>query len=182
LTRFGSGSRQRKRAMEHGEKTLDILKSALLLEQRGRAFYAKVAEQAAAPAVKEFFARMAEEEDHHIEVLAEQYREYQRRGTFSSRKETDQAMAPLAGAVLSERLQEEISAATFEAAAISAAMAMERNAVRLYGERAEVAVDPDEKALYEWLASWEKEHLEFLAKVDRAVVEAVWNDNHFWPL
>ena len=36
--------------------------------------------------------------------------------------------------------------------------------------------------LLQLLAGWEREHLDFLTRVDRAVVEAVWNDNHFWPL
>jgi rubrerythrin len=165
-----------------GKTALDILKNALLLERRGKAFYAKVAEQATAPAVKEFFGRMADEEDQHIEVLSAQYREYQLRGAFSPATAGAQPSDAPAQAVLSERLQREISAATFEAAAVSAAMAMERNAIRLYSERAQAATDPEEKALYQWLAEWEKEHLEFLTQVDRAVVETVWNDNHFWPL
>lgn len=168
--------------MEERRSPLDILKGALLLEQRGKAFYAKVAEQASTPAVKEFFGMMADEEDHHIEVLSEQYREYQRRGTFSSRAGTRQEGSTFASTVLGERLQKEIAAATFEAAAISAAMAMERNAIRLYTERAAAASDPEEKSLYQWLTEWEQEHLEFLVNVDRQVIEAVWNDNHFWPL
>jgi len=168
--------------MEQRNTPLDILKGALLLEQRGKAFYAKVAEQASTPAVREFFGMMADEEDHHIEVLSQQYREYQRHGTFSSRAGTRQEASTFASAVLGERLQKEIAAATFEAAAISAAMAMERNAIRLYSERAEIASEPEEKALYQWLTEWEREHLEFLVAVDRQVVEAIWNDNHFWPL
>ena len=168
--------------MERGRPHLDILKEALLLEQRGKAFYAKVAEQASTPAVKEFFGMMAEEEEHHVEVLSEQYREYQRHGKMASRAGTRQEASTFASTVLGERLQKEIAAATFEAAAISAAMAMERNAIRLYSERAETATEPEEKALYQWLTEWEREHLDFLAKVDRQVVEAVWNDNHFWPL
>ena len=84
--------------------------------------------------------------------------------------------------MLTERVKNEIAAADFEAAAIAAALSMERNAVRAYSERAEAATDPEEKALYRWLAAWETEHLEFLAKVDRELIEEVWNDSHFWPL
>jgi len=177
----GWASTQRKDTMKD-QTALDILKNALLLERQGKAFYAKVAEQASAPAVKEFFGRMADEEDRHIEVLSAQYREYQHSGAFSPPAVGDQPAAGLAPAVLSERLQREIAAATFEAAAVSAAMAMERNAIRLYSDRSQAATDLEEKALYQWLAGWEREHLDFLTRVDRAVVEAVWNDNHFWPL
>ena len=161
---------------------LDILKNALLLERRGKAFYAKVAEQATAPAVKKFFAWMAEEEDHHIEILSEQYRAYRDGGRFAATAEGDTRVEGFSSSVLSDRLKKEMAAAGFEAAAVAAAMAMERNAVRLYGERAEQAEDPQERDLYRWLAEWERGHLDLLVRVDRDLTEAVWNDNHFWPL
>lgn len=164
------------------DTTLDILKQALLLERRGRAFYEKVAEQTSRPAVREFFSLLANEEDTHIEVLSQQFRAVQKQGAFGAGR-PDHAPSPaLASAVLSERVRGEIAAADFEAAAIAAALSMERNAVRIYTERARDASDPDEQALYRWLAAWETEHLEFLARIDRELVEAIWNDNHFWPL
>ena len=43
------------------DKTIEILKNAILLEKRGQAFYGKVAEQASGNAVKEFFEMMAGE-------------------------------------------------------------------------------------------------------------------------
>ncbi|MEK6195467.1 MAG: rubrerythrin, partial [Deltaproteobacteria bacterium] len=69
----------------------------------------------------------------------------------------------------------------FESAAISAAMGMEERAITLYSGRAEEADDPEEKALYEWLAEWETEHLEYLARIDKEVTETIWHDNSFWP-
>ena len=71
--------------------------------------------------------------------------------------------------------------AGFEVAAISAAMSMEERAIRLYAERAESAADPEEKAMYAWLASWEKEHLDYLSKIDRELTEGIWLDSQFWP-
>ncbi|MBI5017022.1 MAG: ferritin family protein [Deltaproteobacteria bacterium] len=161
---------------------LEILKNALLLERRGQAFYAKVAEQASSPAVKDFFGLMADEEGRHIDALSDQYRAYLRQGAFLELDTPDGASAGFATSVLSDRLRREISAADFEAAAIGAAMMMERDAVRLYGDRARATADPDERALYEWLATWEAGHLEFLARVEREVTESVWNDNRFWPM
>ena len=164
------------------DTALDILKNALLLERRGKAFYQKVAEQTARPAVREFFTLMAEEEEKHIQVLSEQFRAYREKGTFAAGTRDHKPSPDLASAVLSERVKGEIAAADFEAAAIAAALSMERTAVRAYSERAETATDPEEKALYRWLADWETEHLDFLAKIDRELIEEVWNDNHFWPL
>jgi len=42
------------------DKTTDILKRAILLEKRGLAFYAKVAQQASADAVKRFFEKISQ--------------------------------------------------------------------------------------------------------------------------
>ncbi len=78
-------------------------------------------------------------------------------------------------------LKEEISAVDYEAAAISAAMSMEKNAIRLYAERSTEAEDPNEKALYEWLAEWERQHLNFLTEIDKELTEKIWHDNSFWP-
>lgn len=163
------------------QSALEILKNAILLERRGRAFYAKVADQASSQAVKDFFGMMADEEDKHVSVLSAQYRALEGRGVFTSDVPSDKASAGFTSQVLSDRLKREISAADFEAAAIAAALSMERNAVRFYSERAQGTSDEAERALYRWLADWEEEHLDFLARVDREVTEAVWNDQHFWP-
>ena len=68
-----------------------------------------------------------------------------------------------------------------DAAAISAAMAMEERAIKLYANRAEAAESAEEKRLYEWLSDWETTHLDVLAELDRTLTEQVWNDNNFWP-
>jgi rubrerythrin len=74
-----------------------------------------------------------------------------------------------------------LSAADYEAAAISAAMSMEEKAIKLYSDRSAEAADPNEKALYQWLADWEKQHLHFLSAIDKELTEQIWHDNNFWP-
>ena len=58
------------------DKTIEILKNAILLEKRGQAFYSKIARQTSGKAVKAFFELMAEEEVKHVDILAEQYKAY----------------------------------------------------------------------------------------------------------
>ena len=159
---------------------LTILKRAILLETRGKAFYKQAARTSESPAVKEFFEMMAAEEVSHIQILSEQYKSYQADGKFIPRSADDYS-DDSADQVITEKLKGNISAAGFESAAISAAMGMEEKAINLYSERAKAADDPDEKALYQWLAEWESQHLEMLAKIDREVTETIWNDNSFWP-
>ena len=162
-----------------GTSTVDILKSAILLEKKGRAFYGQVAEQASHAEVKRFFELMADEEAEHIRILTEQFKSYQNTQHFTPLS-APEASADIAGKVLTGDLVAAIAAADYEAAAISAAMALEKNAVRLYADRAVSASDPEEKALYDWLSRWEQSHLHFLADIDREITERVWHDNHFW--
>ena len=45
------------------DKAIEILKSAIMLERRGKAFYTQAAETARSPEVREIFRVMAKEED-----------------------------------------------------------------------------------------------------------------------
>ena len=163
------------------DKTVEILKNAILLEKRGKAFYQKVAEQATGKAVKAFFETMADEEVKHVKILTDQYKAYQQNHEFNPGDYTEDPSGDIASMVISAELQAEISAADYEAAAISAAMSMEENAIKLYADRSAEADDPNEKALYKWLAEWENQHLHFLSEIDKELKEQVWNDNSFWP-
>ena len=165
-----------------GESTaLNILKNAILLERRGKAFYSKIAKQTDSEAVKRFFGMMAAEEEKHVKILSDQFKNYQKTRTFAPGEYDDKHTDNIAAEILTQDMKAQISASEFEAAAISAAMAMEKNAVRLYSERAAASEDPDEKTLYQWLAEWEHHHLDFLAEIDRQLTEAIWHDNSFWP-
>jgi rubrerythrin len=151
------------------------------MEKRGQAFYTKVAQQASGEVVKRFFEMMAEEENNHIKILSEQFQAYQKKRQFNISDMADQCESDIAGQIFSQNIRSEISAADYEAAAISAAMSMEENAIKLYSERAATATDPNEKTLYDWLANWETQHLSFLADIDRDLTEDIWYDQNFWP-
>ena len=158
----------------------DILKKAILLERRGRAFYQKVAEATHSDAARNFFNQMAEEEKRHIQMLTEQFHSLQETGSFKNAELDNNPSADISPDVLTKEWKAQVNAADFEAAAISAAMAMEKNAITLYAQRAEAAVDAEEQALYQWLADWERTHLDYLAHIDRELTEEIWFDNQFW--
>ena len=163
------------------DSTVEILKQAILLEKRGQAFYSQVARQASGKAVKQFFEMMADEEVKHVQILSDQFKSYKDNNRFTPEAVDADHSEEVAAKVLTQEMKNEISAADYEAAAISAAMSMEENAIKLYADRAEVAEDSNEKALYAWLAKWEMQHLRFLSEVDKDLKEAVWNDATFWP-
>ena len=160
-------------------KTMEILKTAILLERKGKAFYSNVADKADDPDVKEFFQHMADEEDDHIKFLTEQFAHYTKNKAF---KETQVPKEDTTDeAILSEQVKKKLDAASFEAAAISAAIDFETRAVKVYSDRAESATDPEEKQFYQFLADWEKGHHKLLHDIDKEVKEKVWFDNNFWP-
>jgi rubrerythrin len=163
-------------------KAEDILKTAILLERRGKAFYAMAARQAQSEAVRKIFEMMAEEEDAHIAFLSRQFAEFEKTGKFLKNEAENPTEDTAAAEILSEQVKKEISAAGFEAAAISAAIDFENRAVDVYQERAQEATDPNEKEMYQVLADWERTHFRLLHKLNEDLKEQVWYDNNFWPL
>ncbi|MFZ4411890.1 MAG: ferritin-like domain-containing protein [Bacteroidales bacterium] len=164
------------------KNVIDILKEAILLERRGKAFYSSVAEKSDSVAVKEIFTMMAEEEDEHIKFLSRQFSHYMKTNEFSKNEMVHELpQDEVALKILTEDIKKQISAASFEAAAISAAMDFESRAVKIYSERAESATDTNEKELYKMLADWETGHNVLLHKINDELKEEIWYDNNFWP-
>ena len=160
---------------------LDILKQAILLERRGKAFYKNTAEKAENKAVQEVFDMLAKEEQKHIQILSEQFKAYRKENKFIPVNLHEENNSSSASKILTREIKEKISAAGFEAAAISAGIAMEERAIKLYSKSAQNASDPEARALYEWLAGWEREHLNMLMDIDKSLLEKIWFDNKFWP-
>lgn len=162
-------------------KTIEILKEAILFEKRGKSFYQNAADNARDEDVKNIFQIMANEEDDHVRFLSEQFKNFQKDGKFDSHNLPENTMRIVADEIIDKNLKERISAASFEASAISLAIDMENRAIAAYSERAENAEDEEEKKFYQWLADWEKSHHELLYKIDQQLKEKIWNDNNFWP-
>ena len=161
-------------------RTMEILKAAILLERRGKAFYLKVARHAENKDIRVIFEIMVEEEDDHIRILNEQFRHFTQTNIFKS-IELSNRKNNTAIDILSEKIKRNISAASFEAAAIAAAIDMENRAIAIYTEQADAATDSEERIFYRWLAKWEKGHRQMLIDLDRELKEKVWNDQNFWP-
>ena len=65
-----------------GKSAIDILKEAILLERRGKAFYTNVARQSQSEAARKIFEMMAAEEDEHINFLSRQFINYDKNKEF----------------------------------------------------------------------------------------------------
>jgi len=162
------------------KQEIRVLKSALLLEKQGKAFYEQVASATDNKAVASLFSIMAEEEAKHIDYLSSQFSHYTHNGDFLE-QELESNPQSIAQQVLSADIRGQISIAGYEAAAISAAIEMENRAVRIYSDRAASSKDENEKRLYDWLAQWERGHLKLLAEINDELMQEIWYDSNFWP-
>lgn len=160
--------------------TLEILKQAILLEKRGKVFYATAADNAKDPDVKNIFRIMADEEEQHINFLIAQFQKFRDHGRFEFPESSEPADHLIADQVITKSISEKISSVSFEASAISLAIDMENRAIIVYSEQAKNTGDPDEKKFYQWLADWERGHHRILLQLDRELKEKVWMDNNFW--
>ncbi len=164
------------------KNALDILKTAILMEKRGQAMYEEVVARTQSEDVKKIFSIMAEEEKMHARFLAEQFKSYLANNTFTRQDlGSSEGDETLVNTILSANIKGQINAAGFEAAAIGAAIDMETKSIEVYRNRANESSDENEKALFNWLADWEKGHYELLLKLDNELKESVWADNEFWP-
>lgn len=161
-------------------EAIEAVKGAILLERRGWSFYSKVASTTKSEGVREVFSSMAEEEKRHEEALSLHYSSLVRNGSLAAVTTLGQA-SDITGEVLTRKVISEIDAAGYEAAAISAAMALEASAEKYYREKASEAGTESGRSLFNWLADWEHGHLETLASLDRALMEKIWFENRFWP-
>jgi len=163
------------------EKTLDILKGAVLLEHRGRALYRSVIDSSPSEGVRELFNTLYREEEKHIDILTKQFARISKGESFDISELTDEH-ASLLDAVVTEKIVKRVSGAGYEAAVIAAALEFEKNAVKFYSDRASSAESKEEKKLFKWLTEWEKGHMLMLARLDNELKEKIWYDNQFWPL
>jgi rubrerythrin len=160
---------------------VEILKGAVLLEIRGKSYYQKVANDSQSQAVRDFFEQMAGEEEKHIKALTHQFHTYQANKKFDPEALPKEENSEAAQKVLTDKIKQQISAAGFESAAIAAAMALEKDAILYYSRSETNSRDPEEKAVYNWLRTWESKHLAMLVEIDKALTQKIWNDNQFWP-
>lgn len=163
-------------------QVLDILKQAIIMENRGKSLYEMVASQTPSDDVKNIFKTMADEEQVHIEFLSKQFAYYKKNSKFDTNQlEKVAAEDAIANSILTEKIKKDISGAGFEAAAISAAIDMENKSIEVYQQRANNTADANEKELYQWLADWERGHHKLLLDLNKQLTEKVWYDNNFWP-
>jgi rubrerythrin len=163
------------------ENALEVLKSAILMEMRGQAFYKNVVDQTNSADVKSIFTTMMEEEKLHADFLTKQYHSIKHKGTPDKLVLPKESTNHIVNMILSPEIKNQITGAGYEAAAISASIDMENKAVEIYSKFAAEATTSEIKELFTWLANWEMGHVKILHDIDMELRDKIWFDNQFWP-
>jgi rubrerythrin len=133
------------------ERALDAIRMAFEIEIGGLAFYERAARDAADPALRDLFGRLAEMEKEHMATLSRRY--HTDLPAPAADHQIDRA-AIFAGV---ERNPED------PANLFRIAIAFEQRAARFFAERgAQAAEGSAERELYKELAAEEREHVEIL--------------------
>ncbi len=164
------------------EIILNVLKKAYQIEVEGHAFYSMVADRADKPAVQDLFAKLAQDEVEHKAYLREISRNYEKSGTSAfSIHRRDPDFAALRDQIFSTEFRKQAEGASFEFSVLSIGMQLESRAIAHFSQAAKAATDSEVKAFYQFLADWERGHLDALKDIYEGVRSDFWAEGGFSP-
>lgn len=168
--------------MSNTEQMMEILRKAFQIEVDGYTFYSMTAERAEKPAVRELFEKLAQDEVQHQAFLKSVAGNYHEKGlaafTFDPRSPD---MRNLSSQIFTGKFREQASGSQFELGVLSIGMTLEQNAVTYFSSAANAATDKEIKDFYQFLADWEKQHLDALQNLHMAVRQDFWAESGFSP-
>ena len=164
------------------EQILEILQKAFQIEVDGHTFYSMARDQARNPAVEELFDKLASDEVEHKRYLAQVATDYDAKGVAAfriDRRSPD--LKALSASIFTDQFKQQAKGAAFEMGVLSIGMTLENNAISYFNRAAKLASDQEVKDFYEFLANWEKEHLEALQGLYNGVRQDFWQESGFSP-
>jgi rubrerythrin len=168
--------------MSAREQILDILRKAYQIEVDGHTFYSMTAAKAEKPAVRELFDKLAHDEVQHQAFLREVLRGYDEKGTEAFRFNARiPEMTAFTAKIFTDQFRQQAAGAEFEVAALSIGMTLETRAIDYFSSAAKAAGEGDVRKFYEFLADWERGHLDALSGLYNSVRADYWAESGFSP-
>jgi len=164
------------------EQVLSILRQAYQVEVDGHTFYSMIADKTKQPAVGEIFAKLAADETQHMAYLRGVSEHFRTTGTAAfvmDRKAPD--LRIFADRILSNSFRSQAHGAAFEMSALSIGMQLEANAIATFSGAAKNASETEIKDFFEFLANWEKGHMDALHRLYEGVRVDFWEKDGFSP-
>ncbi|MCG6949410.1 MAG: ferritin family protein [Acidobacteria bacterium] len=164
------------------DEILEILKKAYQIEVDGYTFYSMTADRASKPAVQELFDKLARDEVQHKAYLQSVIGSYQEKGLAAFNiKHRDPDLRAFTASIFTEEFKTQAEGADFELGALSIGMTLETNAIKYFTGAAESTAEKEVREFYEFLADWERQHLDALQGLYNGVRQDFWSDSGFSP-
>jgi hypothetical protein len=84
-------------------------------------------------------------------------------------------------AIFSDRFREQAKGADFEMGVLSVGMTLESRAIGYFTDAARSATEGEVRDFYQFLADWEKQHLDALQNLYNGIRSDFWSDSGFAP-
>jgi len=160
----------------------EVLKKAYQIEVDGYTFYSMAAERAAKPAVQELFDKLASDEVQHKAFITSVMGSYEDKGVeaFNIRRR-DPDLKAFTDTIYTADFRAQAEDADFEMGVLSIGMTLETRAIQYFSGAATSASEDEVRDFYQYLADWEKGHLEALQRLYGGVREDYWAEGGFSP-
>jgi len=164
------------------EEIREVLKKAYQIEVDGYTFYSMVADRADKPAVRELFDKLARDEVQHKAFITNVMGSYEDKGVEAFNiQRRDPNLKAFTDTIYSSDFKAKAEDADFEMGVLSVGMTLEQRAIRYFSGAAAHADATEVRDFYQFLADWEKGHLEALQRLYNGVREDYWADGGFAP-
>ena len=167
---------------ESKEVIREVLKKAYQIEVDGYTFYSMTAERAQKPAVQELFDKLAQDEVQHKAFIKSVMGRYEEKGAAAFQLERrNPDLRAFTDTIFTERFREQAKGADFELGVLSIGMTLESNAIAYFSGAAKQAGAGEVRDFYQFLADWEKQHLDALQNLYNAIRSDFWHESGFAP-
>jgi rubrerythrin len=164
------------------EEIKEVLRKSYQIEVDGYTFYSMVAEKADNPAVQELFDKLASDEVQHKAFITSVMGSYEDKGIAAfdiARRDPD--LKAFTDTIYTDDFKAKAEDADFEMGVLSVGMTLETRAIQYFSGAAKHADEDEVRDFYQFLADWEKGHLEALQKLYGGVREDYWAEGGFAP-
>ena len=167
---------------EANDEIREILRKAYQIEVDGYTYYSMTAERATKPAVQELFDKLARDEVQHKAYLQSVIGSYEEKGVAAFKlPHRDPDLKAFTATIFTDEFKRQAHGADFELGVLSIGMTLESNAIQYFSGAAARTTESEVREFYEFLADWEKQHLEALQALYHGVRQDFWSESSFSP-
>jgi rubrerythrin len=139
-----------------------ILKTAIKVEENGRATFMRFADQTGDEHGKRIFQRLAQDELEHKDILEKQLKSLSEGGSWQGIHIPQSAVEKLLPRIRDKEQRTKGESGIGELDALHTALDLERTTAQFFRDKADSITNPEAKKLFVRLAEWEDAHFELI--------------------